>query len=145
MNNKSALILFLFVAAGFGFLVAELNILGHTAGPRQIGFFAAIAGAVLALVSAFVASPMVRRILGVLFVLLAVTGLLGVNAHEGGRVRRAGVIAALPAPPTGGLAQAAGTFQRLPPTLAPLMLSGLSLLGATLVVLSAGLPGRKAA
>jgi hypothetical protein len=139
MSKLNPLILLIAVAAGFGFIVAELSILGHTQGPRQTGFIAAIVGAVLGLVAAFVAHPMVRKILAALFAILALSGLLGANAHQGGQARRAAVVAGVqPAPTDGGIRQALGTFGRLPPTLAPLMLTGLALLGAYVSFASSG-------
>ena len=69
-------------------------------------------------------------------VVLALTGVMGFLAHSGARSGRAAAVAALPASDDPTVKRAERSFAILPPTLAPLMLSGLALFGAAVTLMT---------
>ena len=71
LRKNAHLLLSLFVAAGFAFLLAELLILNHTSGPRLIGVVTCVLGVIFSLV-ALAPNARVRQILAILFVLFDV-------------------------------------------------------------------------
>ncbi|MCW1971129.1 MAG: hypothetical protein KIH69_023720 [Anaerolineae bacterium] len=121
------------MAAGFAFLLAELVILNHTSGPRMIGAIACVAGIVLSL-AALAPNSRLRQILAILFVLVALSGLFGANTHQGSRGFRQQGVASAPATEDRTIRRALNSFGNLPPTLAPLALSGLAMLGAAVTL-----------
>jgi thiol:disulfide interchange protein len=135
LKNNSTTVYLLVVALGFAFLLAELVIMGHTNGPRLISVVACVLGILFAL--AGLAMSNARRIIAILFVVLALSGVFGFMAHGGARgFRQQNTAAAIQAASADkDLQRALRSYSGMPPTLAPLMLSGLSLLGA-LVMLS---------
>jgi hypothetical protein len=129
IRNNSTTIYFVVVAAGFAFLLAELVVMGHTNGPQLISVVACVLGILFALAGLAVGGA--RRIISILFVVLALTGVFGFMAHSGGRNFRQTNTASLDVSTQDRLVQrAVRSFSNMPPRLAPLMLSGLSLLGA---------------
>lgn len=133
LRKNAHLLLSLFVAAGFAFLLAELLILNHTSGPRLIGVVTCVLGVIFSLV-ALAPNARVRQILAILFVLLALAGLFGANAHQGARGFRRQGVASAPATEDRTIRRALNSFGNLPPTLAPLALSGLAMLGAAVTL-----------
>lgn len=150
-------LLLLSVAGGFLMLVAELILVNHTNGIQLVAVVASIAGVILAL-AGLVTRGTLRTIVAVLFVLLAVSGLVGTAEHlEGGEEGAEAVVPAqIESAAQPGAASNVSyspdtnvTQYRLnqegeeerergeregaegtPPPLAPLSLSGLALLGA---------------
>lgn len=138
-----ASLLLVFVSAGFLFLLAELLLAGHTEGIQLVAVIAGIAGAVLGFVGLF-ARGRLRYALAVLFLILALTGIIGVIEHNEERFegKEAAAVPALVQADSGYTLTAyrtdrgeddegeAGEQEKEAPPLAPLSLSGLSVLGA---------------
>jgi hypothetical protein len=129
LYKNSSKIMMLAVAGGFAFILAELLGIQHAQGPKLIGTFAAAIGAVLGLVG-LSENPRVRRILSILFIVLALSGIYGFTVHSGARGFRGEGAAAVPASEDRTVQRALRSFTLLPPPLAPLALTGLSLMGA---------------
>ena len=151
-------LMMLFLIGGFAMLLAELVITNHTDGIQLIAVVASLAGLVLAGVG-LIASPKLRPIVAVLFLLLSLTGIVGVIEHQdaGGE---GGERAARPALTTSASASGAAAAvtrnlqggdgdndtppnrdfrgrpgqQSAPPPLAPLSLAGLSLMGTVVLL-----------
>jgi lysylphosphatidylglycerol synthetase-like protein (DUF2156 family) len=139
IRNNSTTIYFLVVVVGFAFLLAELVVMGHTNGPRVISVVACVLGILLALAGLVMGN--LRRIFAILFVVLALSGVWGFMAHSNGRNFRQTNTASIDVSTQDRLVQRAmRSFSNMPPTLAPLMLTGLSLLGA---LVTAGAVGER--
>ncbi len=137
-------LLLLFVTGGFLMLVVELLLTGHTRGIQLVAVAASVAGVVLALAGLLTRGKM-SNIVAVAFLLLALTGLLGVSEHleEGGEGQEG--VAAAQVVRTGNATNMPVNFRQAedfrpggrrntPPPLAPLSLAGLSLLGTVTLV-----------
>ena len=120
-----------FVIMSFAMIVADLVLMGHTNGPQMTGVIASVVGVVLGAVALF--APNLRKIAAILFLVLALTGLMGVMTHAGARgFRQQGAAAARSISDDRTVQNALRSFGNLPPTLAPLVLSGLALMGAAM-------------
>ena len=120
-----------FVTLSFAMILADLALLGHTRGPQMTGIIACVLGIVLGAIALFAAN--LRKIVAILFLVLALTGLMGVLAHSGARgFRQQGAAAAKSISDDRTVQNALRSFANLPPTLAPLVLSGLALMGAAM-------------
>ena len=129
LYKNSSKIMMLAVAGGFAFILIELLGIQHAQGPKMIGAVAAAIGAVLGLVG-LSENPQLRRILSILFIVLALSGLYGAFVHNGARSFRAQGAAEVPASEDRTIGRALRSFTLLPPPLAPLALTGLALMGA---------------
>jgi hypothetical protein len=129
MTKNNTLILYLFTAGGFAFILAELFVLGHFGGPRIVGVVSAGIGIALGVLGAFLSNK-ARRVVGILFILLALTGAFGFISHSGTRGFRANAVSQVPQQTERVLNRALNSYSNMPPTLSPLALSGLSILGA---------------
>lgn len=119
----------------FAFLLTELVLLGHTRGGQLISIIACVLGILFSLIS--LAASNLRRIIAILFVVLALTGIVGFLTHGGARgFRQQNTAAAIQAATDRDIRRALSSFSNMPPTLSPFALSGLSLMGA-LVTLTA--------
>lgn len=149
-------LMMLFLIGGFTMLLVELLITDHVDGIQLVAVAASLAGLILAVVG-LIASPKLRPIVAVLFLLLSLTGIIGVIEHteargeEGERAARpalttsaGGAAAAVSlrfqggdgdddVPPASGFASRDGE-QSAPPPLAPLSLAGLSLMGTVILL-----------
>lgn len=109
------------VAAGFGMLLAELLLTGHTEGTQRISVLTSVLGIGLGLMALWV-SGWLRGLVIAGFALLALVGVYGALEHrEGGEGREAQTQVRFISEREEGKAT--------PPPLAPLSLSGLALLG----------------
>lgn len=142
LRKNAPLLLSLFVAAGFAFLLVELVMLNHTGGPRLISVITCGLGIAFSLV-ALVNNRRLRQIVAVLFAILSLTGLYGFMTHQGARGFRQQGVAAAPATEDRTIRRALNSFGNLPPTLSPLALTGLSILGALVTLASTAEAARK--
>ena len=142
-KHFTTLLLF-FVAGGFVMLVAELLLTGHTKGIQLLAVGASVAGGVLALAGLF-SRGKVGMVLVVAFLLLSITGLIGVMEHQEERGGEREATATTQLARTNNTTNTRINFQRqpgfrrggdsgAPPPLAPLSLAGLSLIGAVTLV-----------
>ena len=136
LNKNSKNVLFAFVALGFAFTLIELVAMGHTRGPQMLSIIACALGVVFALAGMFAAGA--RKIIAILFVVLALTGIFGFMAHGGARGFRQSMVASAQVGDNQALQRAVRSFSNMPPTLAPLILSGLSLFGAAVTLMAVG-------
>lgn len=135
-------LLMLLIAGGFAIIVLELLWTGHWDGLQMIGLIASITGVVLGLAALFVKGSG-RVVLAVLFLVLSLTGLVGVFEHneertEGGEASRTPVLVAASGDTMQPVAYRVqenekGGGEAIPP-LAPLSLAGLSLMGAVVLL-----------
>jgi hypothetical protein len=132
-------VLMLATALGFGFVLLELVMLGHTQGGKLTGAISAALGLVLGVLGLANVGGL-RKILPVLFLVLALSGLWGALAHSGARGFRSQGVSQIPASVTEDrtVGRAVRSFAALPPTLAPIMLTGLALLGAIAALMASG-------
>jgi hypothetical protein len=142
----TAILLWLLIG-GFLILLTELLLTHHTDGIQLVAVVTTVLGALLCVAGLLVNGRM-RLSLAVIFLLLSVTGLFGAFEHlEGDEGREAHFVGtALAAPiqegdeandaakPSVGNTQFTRRAGSTPPPLAPLSLSGLSLLGAVAVM-----------
>ena len=138
LRKNAPLLLSLFVAAGFAFLLVELVMLNHTGGPRLISVITCGLGIAFSLV-ALVNNRRLRQIVAV----LSLAGLYGFMTHQGARGFRQQGVAAAPATEDRTIRRALNSFGNLPPTLSPLALTGLSILGALVTLASTAEAARK--
>ncbi len=117
-----------FVAAGFALLLGDLLLIGHTFQRQLIGVGAAALGLIASLI-ALVPRPGLRRIVTVLYVVVALVGLFGFYIHLGGRTRRQTQVATIPPSENRIIRRALTSFARNPPLVPPLALTGLATLG----------------
>jgi len=138
LNKNSKNVLFAFTALGFAFILIELVMMGHTGGPRMISVIACALGVVLALAGMFASGA--RKIIAILFVVLALTGLFGFMAHGGAKGFRQNMAASAQSQigDNQALQRAVRSFSNMPPALAPLILTGLSLFGAAVTLMAVG-------
>ncbi len=128
-------VLLITVTAGFAFLLLELVMIGHTNFAKLYGAIAAGVGAVLGLLAMSPAGGL-RRIVSILFLVLSLSGLYGFVMHSGSRANRADRVSKVAQQEDRTIGGALRSYGILPPTLAPLMLSGLSLLGAAATLMA---------
>ena len=125
------------LAAGFLLLLLELISYSHFEGLQLVGTGAVVLGLIGALLG-IGANGGLRRGLIYLFVILALTGLLGEWEHNEDRLRGQGAQSGQSAPPQGTNRQQGGPRgprQRTPPPiLAPLSVTGLCLFGAVILL-----------
>ena len=74
-------LMYLLIAGSFLGLVAELVWTEHWDGIQLVGLLASVAGMVLAAIALF-ASPRMRQVLAVLFVILSISGIVGTIEHN---------------------------------------------------------------
>jgi hypothetical protein len=129
LNRNAPRLLLIAATAGFVFLLIELITLGHINFAKLYGAIAAGVGAVLGLAALFVGGG-VRRIVGILFLVLSLSGLYGFVIHSGARGSRNEGVAKVAQQEDRTIGRALRSFGLLPPVLSPLMLTGLALLGA---------------
>ena len=157
LAQRQDTILLLLLAGGFAVVLGELVLYQHWEGTQLIGFGATVVGMLAVLAGIFVKGTL-RTVIGLLLVVLSISGLIGAREHleEGGEAMSprpalvqqstlagAQEIAYRP----GGLAQEedeAGedregseggeSGEEVPPPLAPLSLSGLALMGAVILL-----------
>ena len=143
-------LLLLLLAGGFVVVLGELVLYQHWDSTQLIGFSATVVGLLAVLVGIFVKGTL-RTVIGLLLVVLSLSGLIGAREHleEGGEAMSprpalvqqstlagAQEIAYRP----GALAQEGegeggeGGGETVPPPLAPLSLSGLALMGAVILL-----------
>lgn len=139
-------ILLLVTAGGFVMFAAELLLTGHTEGDQMVGVIASVIGLILALAALFLTSPQIRNVLAILFIVLSISGLIGVLEHAAARGEEGEE--AMNAADAAGYqpvslrvqeedereGEARGESEAVPPPLAPLSLSGFSLLGAIVLL-----------
>jgi len=106
-------ILLLMAVGGFAMIAAELLLTSHTDGLQMVGLIASVIGLILGVVALFMSGQKARDIMAILFIVLSISGLLGVLQHAGAR---------------------ADDAQSAAPPLASLSLSGLALLGAAVLL-----------
>lgn len=127
---KTTTIFLSFIALGFVFLFAELFLMGHWHGTQLIAVITCGMGLVLSLVALKPATGL-RRLVAVLFLVLALSGVYGFLEHREGRGERQQEAApALQAAKDDVTQEALHSFANNPPMLSPLALSGLAMLGA---------------
>lgn len=136
-------LLLLFVAGGFFMLVAELLLTHHTDGIQLVAVIASVAGLLFALVGLF-SRGKASMALVVAFLLLSVTGVIGVLEHNEERGDERKAVATVRVTRANNVANSRANFQQqpgfrreeggTPPPLAPLSLAGLSLIGAVTLV-----------
>jgi hypothetical protein len=155
LAQRQETILLLLLAGGFAVVLGELVLYRHWEGTQLIGFSATVVGLLAVLIGIFVKGTL-RTVIGLLLVVLSISGLLGARQHleeAGGEARSprpalvqqrtlagAQEIAYRP----GALAQeedeegetgeGRGGSETVPPPLAPLSLSGLALMGAVILL-----------
>ncbi len=143
LRTNLASLLLVFVSAGFLFLLAELLLAGHTEGIQLVAVAASVLGALSGFVGLF-ARGRLRYVLVVLFLLLSLTGIIGVIEHNEGRFEgKEAAAAPVLVQADSGYTLTAYHADRgedegeegeregeEAPPLAPLSLSGLSALGA---------------
>ena len=145
-------LLLLLLAGGFVVVLGELVLYQHWDSTQLIGFSATVVGLLAVLVGIFVKGTL-RTVIGLLLVVLSLSGLIGAREHleEGGEamsprpalVQQSTLVGAQEiAYRPGALAQegeeegegAEGGGETVPPPLAPLSLSGLALMGAVILL-----------
>jgi hypothetical protein len=123
------------VAGGFLLLTVELLGLNHQTGPRVISVIATALGIVLALVVSLAGNSGLRRIIAIVFVLIALVGIFGYTMHSGGRARRAEATASLQLPDNQVVQRAVRSFSSMPPVFSPLSITGMALFGAVVALI----------
>ncbi len=121
IRKRFPVLVMLWIAGGFGMLALELLMTGHTEETQLLGVLASAAGALIALLAAFVSRLRVGWLVG--FLVVGLFGLVGTALHweEAGE--------------SDGAAYAAARYdddegeEAAPPPLAPLGLTGLAALG----------------
>lgn len=116
------------IGAGFVMLFVELLLYSHYQGLQIVGTAATVLGAIAAFLG-IGARGNLRVGLAILFIVLALTGLLGAWEHNESRFEGEGERRP-PAAAQAGEAGEAGEAETPPPPLAPLSLSGFCALGA---------------
>lgn len=154
LARQRDMILLLLLAGGFAVVLGELVLYQHWEGTQLIGFSATVVGLLVVLIGIFVKGAL-RTVIGLLLVVLSLSGLLGAREH----LEASGGEAMSPRPALvqqstlsgsqevayrpGALAQEEegeegesreGGGETVPPPLAPLSLSGLALMGAVILL-----------
>jgi hypothetical protein len=148
LDQQRDTILLLLLAGGFAVVLGELVLYQHWDGTQLIGFSATVVGILAVLVGIFVKGTL-RTVIGLLLVVLSISGLMGARQHleaaAGAAIAPlpalvqqntlAGVqeIAYRPGAVAGQLTEEEGG-EAVPPPLAPLSLSGLALMGAVILL-----------
>ncbi len=128
-------LMMLMIGVGFVTLTVELIGYQHWQAFQLIGLSAIIIGAIISFL-AIGANASLRRTLGLVFLVLALIGLIGTIMHNGDRLTGKANEERRP-PPTAVEGQAGrpeGGFRMPPPALAPLSMSGFCILGAIVVL-----------
>lgn len=159
LAQRQDTILLLLLAGGFAVVLGELVLYQHWDGTQLIGFSATVVGMLAVLAGIFVKGTL-RTVIGLLLVVLSISGLIGAREHlEAAKGEAMSPRPALVQQSTlagaqeiayrpGGLAQEeedeAGedreggeggeSGEEVPPPLAPLSLSGLALMGAVILL-----------
>ena len=107
-------LLLLLLAGGFAVILGELFLYQHWEGTQLVGLIVTIVGTVAVVAGLFVKGTL-RSVLAILLLVLSVAGLLGVREHSE------------------SAAKAQNEEDAVPPPLAPLGVSGLSLMGFVLL------------
>ena len=107
-------LLLLLLAGGFAVILGELVLYQHWEGTQLVGLTVTIVGMVAVAAGLFVKGT-IRSVLAILLLVLSVAGLLGVRQHSE------------------SAANAQNKEDAVPPPLAPLGVSGLSLMGSVLL------------
>ena len=81
VHDKFYMLIVLLIAGGFAVIVAELIWTNHTDGIQLVGMIAAVAGVVLGLAALFVKGTG-RLVVAALFLVLSVSGIIGVVEHR---------------------------------------------------------------
>lgn len=140
LGRQQDTILLLLLTGGFAVILGELALYQHWEGIQLVGLIATVVGLLAVLAGIFLKGTG-RTVAGLLLVVLAISGLMGMRQHADAAAQaqaprpalvqgETGVqeIAYRPAAP----AQPAG--ETTPPPLAPLGLSGLALMGAVILL-----------
>jgi hypothetical protein len=109
------------IACGFIAIVIELIFAGHMSGAQQIGFYTAALGGLLAIHGLM--DVKARQYLAIIFLVLAIFGLIGAVEHFGARQIKETL--AITQQMEGGANEPVRIIS--PPLMAPLSLSGLAL------------------
>lgn len=139
MQERFWVIILLFVIGGFLAIAVELIFIGHLHDSQLVAVYAAFFGASVA-IHGLMASERVRFYLAGALLLLSIMGMIGIFEHFGARKTKEGmalvqqmtIAMTEDATTIGGVDSANNSFLApitSPPILAPLSLSGLSLLG----------------
>ena len=152
VHDKFYTLIMLLIAGGFATIVAELVWTNHTDGIQRVGVIASIVGVLLGLAALFVRGN-ARLVVAGLFLVLSISGLMGVFQHT---EARSGEEEAYRLAAPGGYQPAsyrlqeedeegeegeggeAGESGEAVPPLAPLGLSGLALMGVVVTVSYSG-------
>ena len=134
IQRRLYVLMMLMIGVGFATLVVELIGYKHWEGFQLIGLTAILVGAIVSFL-AIGANASLRRMLGLVFLVLAFIGLVGTVMHNGDKLTGQSDEARRP-PPTAveGSPRERGEFRIPPPTLAPLSMSGFCILGALVVL-----------
>lgn len=155
LAQRQDTILLLLLAGGFAVVLGELVLYQHWEGTQLIGFGATVVGMLAVLAGIFVKGTL-RTVIGLLLVVLSISGLIGAREHlEAAKGEAMSPRPALVQQSTlagaqeiayrpGGLAQeeeeegeegeGGEGGEEVPPPLAPLSLSGLALMGAVILL-----------
>lgn len=155
LAQRQDTILLLLLAGGFAVVLGELVLYQHWEGTQLIGFGATVVGMLAVLAGIFVKGTL-RTVIGLLLVVLSISGLIGAREHlEAAKGEAMSPRPALVQQSTlagaqeiayrpGGLAQeeeeegeegeGGESGEEVPPPLAPLSLSGLALMGAVILL-----------
>ena len=155
LAQRQDTILLLLLAGGFAVVLGELVLYQHWEGTQLIGFGATVVGMLAVLAGIFVKGTL-RTVIGLLLVVLSISGLIGAREHlEAAKGEAMSPRPALVQQSTlagaqeiayrpGGLAQeeeeegeegeGGEGGEEVPPPLAPLSLSGLELMGAVILL-----------
>jgi len=155
LAQRQDTILLLLLAGGFAVVLGELVLYQHWDGTQLIGFSATVVGMLAVLAGIFVKGTL-RTVIGLLLVVLSISGLIGAREHlEAAKGEAMSPRPALVQQSTlagaqeiayrpGGLAQeeeeegeegeGGEGGEEVPPPLAPLSLSGLALMGAVILL-----------
>ena len=153
VHDKFYIIIMVLIAGGFVTLVAELLWTNHTDGIQLVAVFASIAGVLLGVAALFVKGTG-RLVVAALFLALSITGLVGAMEHneargeEGEAYQRSAPVDSHfisyrldegeEADEEGEGREGGEESGEAVPPLAPLGLSGLALMGATVLVAYSG-------
>ena len=154
LAQRQDTILLLLLTGGFAVVLGELVLYQHWDGTQLIGFSATVVGMLAVLAGIFVKGAL-RTVVGLLLVVLSISGLIGAREHlEAAKGEAMSPRPALVQQSTltgaqeiayrpGGLAQEGENEggeggesggEEVPPPLAPLSLSGLALMGAVILL-----------
>ena len=140
-------ILLLLAVGGFVMILAELLLSDHVDGIQLVGVIASVVGLILGVAALFLTGRQARNVLAILFVVLSISGVIGVLQHADARGDEAGEAVLSGSTATPGYESVSlraqeeneaegrgGEGETVPPPLAPLSLSGLAFLGAVVML-----------